>query len=495
MIDYHSYCRIHALAAQPGLKTTQIAAELGLDVKTVRRWLACMRYQPRQSSPRQSLLDAHKALIGRLLERHPYSAAQVLRLIREEGYTGGATIVKDYVRKVRPPHRTAYLTLAFAPGECAQIDWGSAGVIDVGNTRRRLSFFVMVLCYSRMLYIEFTVGEAMEHFLTCQRHALEFFGAVPGKVMVDNCKTAVLRHRRGEAPQINPRYADFARHYGFTVAACNVRAAHEKGRVENAIGYVRKSLLNGLALTSPAAAQAAAVQWRDQVANVRLHGQTGKRPLDLFQIEKPHLLPLPLVPYDCGVVRSPVGSDCRFRVSLDSNRYSVPAQYASCRRLTLRVYPERLLVYAESDLIAEHVRSYDRGRDFEHPDHPKPVLAQRRKARDQHLLRRFFTLGGCAEAYWHGLRERRMNVMHHIRRIVALVDIHGPDAVSRALGDAGHFGAFSGDCILNLLEQRARPRHESAPLHLTRNGDLLDLELEPPDLDIYPDSSEKEPQS
>jgi transposase len=492
MIDYQTYCRIHLLGAEAGLTPAQIARELKLDSKTVRRWLACEHYQPRRSAARGSLLDPYRALVQRWLERHSYSAAQILRMLRQHGYSGAYTTVKDYVRKVRPPRRPGYLTLAFAPGECAQIDWGSAGVIDVGNTRRRLSFFVMVLCYSRMLYIEFTLGESMEHFLACQRNAFEFLGAVPGRLMVDNCKTAVLSHRRGEAAEINPRYADFAKHYGLRIAACNVRAAHEKGRVENSIGYVRTSLLNGLEISSLAAVQAVAAEWRDQVANVRIHGQTGKRPVDLFEVEKPHLLPLPPVPYDCAVVRSPVGSSCRFRVSLDTNRYSVPAEYASCRRLSMRVYPDRLLVYAGTDLVAEHLRSYERHRDFEHPDHPRPVLARRRRARDQHLLRRFFTLGDEAESYWHGLRERRFNTMHHIRRIVALIDIHGPDAVRRAVSDAAHFGAFSSDCIINLLEQRARPRPEPGPLHLTRNSDLLDIELDPPDLDIYPDTDSQE---
>jgi transposase len=497
MIDYHTWCRIHALAEQDGLTAAQIAAELDLNIKTVRRWLAAQRYEPRRSAPRSSLLDPYKALIGRLLERHAYTAAQIMQRISEEGYSGGYTTVKAYVRRARPPRRPAYLTLAFAPGECAQIDWGSAGVIDVGNTRRRLSFFAMVLCYSRMLYIEFTLGQAMEHFLACQRNAFQFLGAVPARVMVDNCKTAVLSHRRGEPPELNRRYVDFAKHYGFRITACNVRAANEKGRVENAVGYVRKSLLNGLQLAAPAVLQPLAEQWRDQVANVRIHGQTGKRPVDLFQIEKPHLQPLPLIPYDCSVLRSPVGSDCLFRVSFEGNRYSVPAEHASCRELSMRVYPDRLLIYRDAELIAEHLRSYQRHGDFEHPDHPRAVLAQRRKARDQHLLRRFFTLGEPAEAYWHGLRERRFNAMDHIRRIVALIDIYDADAVRRAVSDSAHFGAFSSDCIINLLEQRARPHPETGPLHLTRNSDLLDIELEPPDLNIYPESDpndEKEPQ-
>jgi len=98
------------------------------------------------------------------------------------GFDGGYSIVKDYVRIIRPKHSPAYLTLAFAPGECAQVDWGSFGSVAVGTTFRRLSFFVMVLCYCRMMYLEFTVSQTMEHFLACHQNAFSFFNAVPKKL-------------------------------------------------------------------------------------------------------------------------------------------------------------------------------------------------------------------------------------------------------------------------------------------------------------------------
>src|SRR6185369_10778875 len=140
----------------------------------------------------------------------------------------------------------AFLTLAFAPGECAQVDWGEWGSLKVGSCRRRLSFFVIVLCYSRKLYVEFTVSQTMEHFLACHQRALDFFGGTPHKIMVDNLKSAVLRRLLGQAPVFNARYLEFAAHYGFQIRACGVAKGNEKGRVENAVGYVKKNLLNGL---------------------------------------------------------------------------------------------------------------------------------------------------------------------------------------------------------------------------------------------------------
>jgi len=126
------------------------------------------------------------------------------------GYGGGISIVKDYVRAIRPRPREAFLTLAFAPGEVAQVDWGEFGTIAVGDTRRRLSFFVMVLAWSRQMYVEFTLSQTMEQFLAAHVNAFNALG-VPSKVMVDNLRCAVLRHPRGERAEFNPRYLDFAR--------------------------------------------------------------------------------------------------------------------------------------------------------------------------------------------------------------------------------------------------------------------------------------------
>jgi hypothetical protein len=348
-----------------------------------------------------------------------------------------------------------------------------------------LSFFVAVLCHSRLLYVEFTLSQAMEHFLSCQRRAFEFFGGVPAKVMVDNCKTAILSHPAVGPVVVNPQYADFARHYGFRVVPCNVRAGNEKGRVEKAVDYVKTSLLRGLAPDSLATVQAAAVQWRDQVANVRLHGATHRQPCEAFAAsERAALLPLPLHPGDCARIKS-VRADRQFRVSFEANRYSVPAHYASVRALTLRIEPDTLCLYHGADLIARHRRCYDRRQDIEDPEHTKPLLQHKRKARDQVLFRRFLALGDIAQTYYEGLAARRFDAMGHLRRILALVDIHGPDPVRQVLADTAGCGAYSSDYVANLLEQRRRHRPESAPLHLSRPSDLLDIELPTPNLDLY----------
>jgi transposase len=483
MIDYHRFCQIKHLQVHQGLNASQIARELALDPRTVAYWLAQEHFRPRTPRPHTSKLDPFKAQIARLLERYPYSAAQIFQRLREQGFAGGYSLVKAYVRTVRPKRQPAFLKLAFAPGECAQVDWGIFGSVSVGQTQRRLSFFVMVLCYSRMMYVEFTVSQTMEHFLACHEHAFAFFGGIPKKVMVDNLKSAVLQRVLGEAPVFNPKYLDFATHCGFTIAPCNVGKGNEKGRVENGVGYVKKNFLAGLELPDFSALNPAARQWLDTVANVRLHSETRERPVQAWHTERPHLSPLPLHPFDIATV-SQVRASRQFRITLETNHYSVPAHYAG-QALTLKTYPDRLCIYHGDQLIARHTRRYDRFQDVEDPDHPKPLLEHRKKAREHQLFRRFLALSPHAEAYYLQLEARRLNPHHHVRKIVALSDIYTPEAVARAMEDALTYEAFSAEYIANLVEQRARFTPEASALHLTRREDLLEISLEPPDLSLY----------
>jgi transposase len=483
MIDFDLFARIKNYHEQKGLNAAQIARELELDPRTVSNWLKEKHFRQRSPVFRKSKLDPFKDSIIAMLEAHPYTAAQILQRVREDGFDGGYTILKDYVHKIRPKRGPAFLKLSFAPGECAQVDWGSYGSIRVGESSRRLSFFVMVLCYSRMMYLEFTVSQTMEHFLSCHQNAFAAFGSVPKKIMVDNLKSAVLKRIIGAAPVFNPTYLDFANHHGFTITPCGVRKGNEKGRVENGVGYVKKNFLAGLDLPEFHAMAPAAAQWLDGIANVRIHGETRRKPVEMFEEEKASLLHLPPYPYDIGAITR-VRVSTQFRITVETNHYSVPAEYAGAG-LTLKTYPDRLCMYHGDKLIARHARSYDRHQDIEDPDHPKELIAQRKKARDQKIFMRFLALCSKAKDYYRELEKRRMNPRHHVQKIVALSEIYGLDSVARAMEDAFVFQAFSCEYITNLCEQRSRHLPEPGALHLTRRSDLLDLEVEQPDLSIY----------
>lgn len=484
MIDYQTYRQLKIAADEEHLRVGQLSHRFGISPKTVKKYLAAKSYPSRGRIHRASKLDPFKERIRKLLNKNEdYSASQIFRMMVDEGYDGGSSILRDYVAKIRPPKHTPYLTLRFAPGEAAQVDFGSCGGIPVGEEHRRLYVFVMTLCYSRMMYAKFILRQSMEHFLQCHRDAFEYFGSVPGKVMVDNCKVAVADASRYGDPVINPHFGDLASHYAFKVAPCGVRKPHEKGIVERGIGYLKNNLMTGFDPSGLLAANNALRHWLDTVANVRVHGTTRKSPLELFAEEKRHLYPLPLFPYDCCVISS-VRVNSQYRVIFEANKYSVPPEFTG-KRVELKVYPEKLVICYDSRIIAEHARCYERNKDFGNPEHDKPLLEQRRKARNGRILDRFFALGKQADIYYRGLSDKRLNANVHVRKIMALTEVYGDAAVKMAIDDGIEFKAFSSDYIANILEMRQRALPEPGPLHLTRKSDCLEIDFGQPNLDIY----------
>lgn len=492
MIDYQTFSQIKQYQ-QDGLTAPQIARQLALAPRTVNYWLNEPRYRQRKKQQRPSKLDPYKQTLKQLLEKHPYSAAQLYQRLCDEGFTGSYTLVKDYVRLIRPKHKPAFLSLHFEPGDYAQVDWGLYKTIGVGENKRRLNFFVMVLCYSRMMYVQFTLSQSMEHFLGCHLNAFRFFKRVPRHIMIDNLKTGVLKRSRiGRDITFNPRYVDFANHYGFTIKACGVAKGNEKGRVENAVGYVKKNFLAGLNITQFDALNPAVKRWQDEIANVRLHKTTRQRPVDMFAEDQAAMLPMNVNNYDVARIAT-LRANKQFRITLDTNKYSVPAEYASTP-LTVKIYPDRLCIYHQEKLIARHDRRYTRHQDYPHPDHEKALLAQRRNARDQKCLQRFIALSPKSAEYYQQLQNRRLNTMHHVRHIVALTDSYDQGDIARALEDALHFGAYSSEYIINLLQQRQNKLPDPSPLHLTRPDDVLDIELPQADLSFYTqDNPNKKP--
>lgn len=175
----------------------------------------------------------------------------------------------------------------------------------------------------------------------------------------------------------------------------------------------------------------------------------------------------------------------RFRVTVDTNRYSVPSSFAS-QKLSLRLAADRVMLHdAQQRLIADHPRSYGHRQPIVNPEHERELLLRTRHARDQQQLARFLSLGTAAEPYLTGLRERRPDWRSHVRRINALIEIHGRDEVARLLADACEHHAFSCEYVLNILAGRKRVLPEPGALHLTRGHDLLELDLPEPDLDAY----------
>ena len=332
-----------------------IARKLNLDIKTVRRAIQRESFSYGRQQSRSSKLDGFKDKIEALLESYPsLSAVRIHEEIQKMNYEGGISILRDYLKTIRPIPR-AFLHIQTTPAEEAQVDWAYAGTVDNDTSPQKMYCFLMVLSFSGMLYLEFFPSQCLENFMTAHVHAFHFFGGCTKKIRYDNLRTVVL-NRIGSAIQFNPRFLDFAAHYLFTPSPCNVKSPHEKGRVENAVRYVKRNFLSGRSFSSISQWNREAFLWRDEKANCRIHGTTKKRPLDLFR-EKEQLLltPLPAIDYDTRIIRT-VKSTTQALVRFDTSRYSVPFAYAS-RTLTLKADGQFVSIYDKEQLVARHPRA------------------------------------------------------------------------------------------------------------------------------------------
>lgn len=477
---------IHELHEEEHLGSKAIAKRLGIPRTTVARHLRQPRLPAaKAASEKPGKLAGFEGRILRLCSEG-LSAVQICRHLADSGYTGGETLVRDFIRRSGLKKQEAFLELTFAPGEAAQVDFAECGLVRAGNERHRLHAFIMVLCHCRRIFVRFIMRESTEHFLACHREAFERFGGVPHKVIVDNCKVAVVHTPEMYGPAvINPRYADMAAHYGFTPVACNVRSPHEKGIVERCVGYLRTSFLNGLdtASMSLEALNAAVDDWCANVADCRKLKDGRGTPESLFPEEKAAMLPPADFPYDCSVF-SPVRVNRQCRVTFETNRYSVPLAYAG-KMAQLAVLPSTLRIFYDGKLIAEHQRCYERKQPVVAAAHDLELVARRKRAAKGKARELFLKLAECSPRYLHGLEERRPDWFLHVSRILALVSDYGEEAVISALEDAVDMEAYGAEYIANLLAARRRLAPVPSPLQLTHHRDILDMDVEKTDLEQY----------
>lgn len=476
---------IHDLHSQEGLGPQSIAKRLGIPLRTVERHLAQPRCPEPATRRRPSQLEPFRPQIMAALDRG-LNGEQVLRHLREAGYQGGRSILMSFIRAARPPVKEAFLTLKFEPGQNAQVDFAECGLVGVGEERRKLYAFLMILGHSRRIFVRFILRMNTEHFLACHREAFEHFDGVPREIMVDNCKVAVVHGKAMFGPAvINPRYAELAAHYGFRPVPCNVRSPHEKGRVERAVGYLRTNFLNGMdtAGMTLAAVNAAASGWMEEVADVRPLKGSKDTPALLFPAEQAGMLPLPRLPGDCSV-RQTVRITRQCRISFEGNRYSAPMACAG-REAELVILPETLRLVCDGQTIAEHRRCFGHGQTLVIPAHDLELVKRRQRAAKAKAIELFLGLSRGTAAYYQELCRRRPDAFLHVARILALISEYGQDQVVDALDGAMQLEAFGAEYIANLLAARRHRHAEPSPLQLTHKRDCLDLEVARPDLDIY----------
>jgi transposase len=472
------------------LSKSAIARRLSIHRWTVRRALKGVDKPPwdkRGRRPGKSKLDSYKNYLQDRIKIYPeLPGAKLLKEIKEQGYTGSNTILLEYLKTIRPERMPrVFLRLETQPGEFAQVDWMNVGSITIGNAKRKLSCFVMVLSYSRMIYLEFTLSQRLEDFLQAHLNAFDFFGGVPDKINYDNLKTVVVS-RVGKEIRFQSRFMELAGVYLFDPILCGVRMPHEKGKVENSIKFIRTAFLAGREIRSFFELQREAVEWRDTEANLRLHGTTHERPIDRFETEKKHLHPLPSPMFEAYLPIS-VYANRQALIHFDANRYSVPYRYAR-QFLNLKANQHELEIYHDDGrLLARHERCYEKYRVIENPTHYEGLLAERKKAKASKRVEWFLALAPECEAYLKGLVGTELHVPTHLEKIHDLALHYGKAEVMSALLHALSYKAFGADYIQRIIHQQRAARNlaEPQPISLTKKPEWAKLTVEQTDLSLY----------
>jgi transposase len=304
----------------------EISRELGVSRNTVRKYLRVREVPERKPAPkRPSLLDPYKEKVLELVGKGVLNCVVILREIRQLGYPGGISILKEFVhpfRALRQPE--AVMRYETGPGEQAQADWGEVKYIENGR-KKRLYFLVLTLGYSRDMYVEFTTRSDTTSLIKCLIHGFEHFGGVPQKVLFDRMKTVVLDVDSQKNPIWNPQFLDFALTFGFIPELCHAYRAQTKGKVESGVKYVKRNFWPERKFRDLLDLNRQALTWCAEVGR-RVHGTTNERPVDRFKEEKLNSLPRPdtLVRYLTEMRK--VARDGF--VSFNKSYYGVPWQLA-----------------------------------------------------------------------------------------------------------------------------------------------------------------------
>ncbi len=351
MLKKEDFIVIKALSKR-GVYQKDIAAELGVHPKTIRRALQRGDAPAPKRPHRSSKLDPFKPLVDRLLADGVWNGVVILRELQAAGYTGSRTILRDYIapkRTLRPSRAT--VRFETDPGRQLQSDWGEL-VSELAGVPTKIYFIVNLLGYSRRFHFWCTSSLDAEHTYEGLIRSFEYFGGLPKEVLVDNQKAAVLLHH--DRLQFNQRFLDLASHYNFTPRACRPYRARTKGKDERMVGYIKHHFfVRYRAFESWAHLNQLAEQWLREEADQRIHGTVHEVVALRFERELPALAPLPPQRYDTSYFEHRQVSWDSF-IEVRGNRYSVPAHLVGST-VSIRIgLDDTLRIFAGEVLVASH---------------------------------------------------------------------------------------------------------------------------------------------
>lgn len=363
------------LQHEGGQGIKRIARDLELSRNTVRQVVRAGKAREYERvRQKKRLISPYEEWLRERFYEVEGNAALLYQEAKERGYRGGYTAVREYVKPLREAlNRSATVRYETAPGQQAQVDWGSKAVM-VDGRMQRVHIFVMTLGYSRAAYAEMVMDEKLETLIQCHEHAFAWFGGVPEEILYDNPKTIVLE-RASEHARMNPKFEDFSRYYGYTARLCRPYRAQTKGKVESGVKYVKRSFLAGKSFESLEAGNEVLWKWIREVADERIHGTTFEKPSVRFRDE--HLTPLNN--RSAYQIKQPtlrkVAQDSM--VNLMTNRYSVPWLYVG-QVLEVRKQGNIVQFYSKEDLVATHEQAAGQHQIRVNPSHYHGIYSQKR---------------------------------------------------------------------------------------------------------------------
>jgi transposase len=471
MISRELEAEILRLHHAEGWPVGTLARQLHVHHSTVRRVLGQAGIPAAHHYTRPLMVEPFVPFIQATLARFPtLRASRLHRMVRERGYPGGPDHFRALVARYRPRQAAeAYLRLRTLQGEQGQVDWAHFGRFAVGRARRALMAFVMVLSYSRHLFVRFYLNATMASFLDGHVQAFSFFNAVPRSLLYDNLRSAVLE-RIGDAIRFHPRLLELAACYHFQPRPVAVARGNEKGRVERSIRFVRERFFAARRFADVADLNAQALEWCATEAAERPCPEDRTRSVAAcFEEERPRLLALPAEPFPCQeqlVVRAGKTPYVRF----DLNDYSIPHTHVR-RSLELLATLDTVRVLDGEAVIATHARSYDRGAQIEDPAHIQALLEEKRSGRAHRAIDRLHHAAPSAGRFFSLAAERGVHLGSLTRGLIELLDTHGAAALEAALvaalaEDAAHLPA-----VRHLIDQQRARRGASPPIAVTLPND------------------------
>lgn len=492
--DYEEIRRAYSIDK---LSIRAIHRKLGFDRETIRKAITNPAPEPYTlKQPRAApVLGPYKQRIFELLDesdkqhrKQRYTAHRIYELLVQEGYSGSAGSVHNFVSQERRKRkrREAYLPLEFDPGQDAQVDWCEAEV-ELAGERMRVSLFIMRLNYSKVRFVTAYPFQKQEAFFDGHIRAFHFFGGIPRRITYDNLKTAVFKVLEGRNRQEQEAFKVFRSHYLFASHYCTPGQGHEKGGVENDAGYVQRNFMTPLLRVS-SYEELNAILHRASQANLRrrTRGKTA-RVCELWEDEKLCFLPLPARDYP-ACVTYPVHPNAYSQVELDTNRYSVPVGHRD-DQLVLQAYPYRVKILFGSQVVADHPRCNGREQDVLDPLHYLPLLEQRPGAFEHAKPIRRWRLHWPKD-YDRLLAElcKRFPEGRGVREFIAILKLHQDhprDLVEQAVRMAIELGAAHLDgvrlCLRQLQDEWTLPQS----LNLGIQPELAALGSQPVDLCQY----------